>query len=479
MFKDFIEVFQGPTRWANETVRPATIDGFAGFNRTKLFGFDLINASRSDVAQAIVARAESGKRTTIQFLNAHCINIAHADANYREALAKADFLLPDGSGLALAARLAGQPRGENLNGTDLFPELCREASAAGQSIFLLGGKPGIAAGAARTMRETFGRLVIVGTHHGYWNETEEDTIVALVNASGADILFVGMGVPVQEKWIARLRERLSARVVLGVGGLFDYYSGAIPRAPAAMRAMGAEWVWRLMQEPRRLAGRYLLGNARFVGHAARNAWMVRGFGEALSLKLKRAFDLISGLTALLLASPLFLLIALLIKLEDRGPIFFRQTRIGAHGASFKMWKFRSMVVDAEARLAAIQASSEREGACFKMKRDPRVTLVGSWLRRLSLDELPQLINIVEGTMSVVGPRPALPREVLCYDRRSRQRLTGTPGLTCTWQVSGRADIPFDQQVELDVEYLRGRSLIRDLSLIARTIPAVLTARGAY
>lgn len=479
MYKNFQEAFQGPSNWATPTAPRATIDGFAGFHRTKMFGFDMISAPRAEVARAIVARAASGSRATIQFLNAHCINIAHIDAAYRDSLASADYLLPDGSGLAIAAKLAGVPRSENLNGTDLFPELCREASAAGQSIFLLGGKPGIAAGAARAMREAFGQLVIAGTHHGYWSESEEDSIVALVNESGADILFVGMGVPVQEKWIARLRGRLSARVVLGVGGLFDYYSGAIPRAPAAMRKLGTEWLWRLIQEPRRLAGRYLIGNVRFLLRAVHHAWVWRQLGEKLSLKLKRAFDLTSGLAALLLASPLFLLIALFIKLEDGGPIFFRQTRIGAYGASFKMWKFRSMVVDAEARLAAIQARSEREGACFKMKRDPRVTLVGCWLRRLSLDELPQLINIVEGSMSVVGPRPALPREVLCYDRKSRQRLTGTPGLTCTWQVSGRADIPFDRQVELDVEYLRRRSLLQDMLLIIRTIPAVLKARGAY
>ena len=138
-----------------------------------------------------------------------------------------------------------------------------------------------------------------------------------------------------------------------------------------------------------------------------------------------------------------------------------------------------MAVDAEHRLQALQDVSEREGACFKMKRDPRITPVGRWLRRLSLDELPQLINVMKGEMSIVGPRPALPSEVIAYDDRARGRLNGMPGLTCTWQVSGRAELPFENQVELDIAYLKRPSLLTDLKLILRTIPAVVSGRGAY
>jgi lipopolysaccharide/colanic/teichoic acid biosynthesis glycosyltransferase len=265
---------------------------------------------------------------------------------------------------------------------------------------------------------------------------------------------------------------------MGVGGLFDYYSGAIPRAPRLLRATGMEWVWRLLQEPKRLFTRYVLGNPVFLAGALRHALMVRQVVMAVSRRAKLAFDRIVAGVALGALAPLFALIALAIVLEDCGPVFFRQTRIGEKGRPFRMWKFRSMVVDAEARLAQIAAQSEREGN-FKMKRDPRVTRVGALLRRTSLDELPQLINILRGQMSIVGPRPALPREVVGYDATSRQRLDGLPGLTCTWQVSGRADIPFEQQVQLDVDYLQQRTLWGDIKLIARTIPAVLTARGAY
>jgi exopolysaccharide biosynthesis WecB/TagA/CpsF family protein len=446
---------------------------------TRLFGLDLVNARRDDVARAIIDMAVARECATIQFINAHCINMVHSDPAYREALAAADFLLPDGSGIAIAARLAGHESGENLNGTDLFPELCRHAARRGQKIFLLGGRPGIAARAAQEMCDRFPDLQIAGTRQGFWPAASEDALIDSINASGAAILLVGMGVPLQEKWIARMRHRLNVRVVMGVGGLFDYYSGAIPRAPLLFRKLGCEWAWRLLQEPRRLFRRYVLGNPKFLMASARYGWRAREMAGRLSLAGKRGFDLAAASTALFAALPLFALVALAIKLEDGGSIFFRQTRIGDRGQPFGMWKFRSMVMDAEQRLAAIRAQSDRDSTCFKMKRDPRITRVGAVLRRLSLDELPQLINIVSGAMSIVGPRPALPREVLAYDETQRERLNGRPGLTCTWQVSGRAEIPFERQAELDISYLRERNLWRDLVLIARTVPAVLTARGAY
>ncbi|MDZ3830808.1 MAG: WecB/TagA/CpsF family glycosyltransferase [Sphingopyxis sp.] len=454
-------------------------DTLATAPTSRLFGLDLVCATRAHAAEEIVAMAAAGERATIQFVNAHCVNRARRDAAYRRTLARSDLLLPDGSGIAIAARLAGVPLGDNLNGTDLFPDICRNAAQRGQSIFLLGGRPGIAARAAQTMRTRQPGLHIAGTYHGFWRADEEEMLIDEINASGATIVMVGLGVPLQEKWIDRVRPCLAAPIVMGVGGLFDYYSGAIPRAPAALRAIGCEWAWRLLQEPRRMAGRYLLGNPLFLLGAVGEAWKTRAMAQRLSAGGKRLFDAAASIAALLIALPLFLAVAAAIKLEDGGPVFFRQTRIGARGRPFRMWKFRSMVIDAEARLAAIRAQSERDGTCFKMKRDPRITRVGALLRRLSLDELPQLFNIAAGDMSVVGPRPALPGEVLRYAPEQRERLAGLPGLTCTWQVSGRADIPFEQQALLDIAYLRGRSFLQDLALIFRTIPAVLTARGAY
>lgn len=459
--------------------RQVPLRGFGSGQATSLFGLSLVNSTRDDAARVIVAMAEAREYTTIQFVNAHCINVARRDRQYRATLPSASYLLPDGSGIATAARLAGQPMGENLNGTDLFPEICRHAARRRQSIFLLGGKPGIAAAAASAMRTLNPALRIAGTRHGFWTADEEDQLIAEVNASGAAILMVGLGVPLQEKWIERVRHRLTARVVMGVGGLFDYYSGAIPRAPLAFRKAGCEWIWRFMQEPHRLFARYIVGNPAFLFAAAVHAWKARDLASSVSDSLKRGFDFTAAAISVVLLLPLFLLVGLAIKLEDGGPVFFRQTRIGERGLPFRMWKFRSMVVDAEARLAAIAAQSERDGTCFKMRRDPRITRVGAILRRLSLDELPQLLNIVSGAMSIVGPRPALPREVLTYAEVQRERLAGRPGLTCTWQVSGRAEIPFERQVKMDVDYLRSRSFFKDLGLIVKTVPAVLTARGAY
>ncbi|MEO0423773.1 MAG: sugar transferase [Pseudomonadota bacterium] len=195
--------------------------------------------------------------------------------------------------------------------------------------------------------------------------------------------------------------------------------------------------------------------------------------------MKRTIDVVLSAGALLALSPLLAVIACSIRLTSRGPVLFRQTRTGVGGKPFQMLKFRSMYVDAEARRAALLAQNERgDQRSFKMHHDPRVTPIGRLLRRTSLDELPQLVNILVGDMAVVGPRPAIPREVSYYDQRALRRLDGKPGLTCTWQVSGRALIGFEQQVEMDLDYLRQRSLRLDISILLRTVPAVISGRGA-
>ncbi|QLC25201.1 WecB/TagA/CpsF family glycosyltransferase [Parasphingopyxis algicola] len=444
-----------------------------------LFGLPLLNATRAEAVDAIIEAAASGQRRTVNFVNAHCINVAHRDSHYARILKRSDLILPDGSGLALAAKWSGVGLGDNLNGTDVFPELCESAAEHGLPIFLLGGAPGVAAAAAEEMLERYPMLHIAGCKHGYHDESAMPDVIDMINRSRPAIVLVGLGVPRQEKWIAQYREALSAPVVSGVGGLFDYYSGRIPRAPEAMRRGGMEWVWRFIREPRRLAGRYLAGNPVFLWHAARHAIARRGIAAQAGDGAKRAIDVTIGSLALAMLAPIMAAIALLIKAEDGGSAFFSQTRIGKNGKPFKMLKFRSMAVDAEARRAALLDQSERDSVCFKMRNDPRITRVGKWLRRFSLDELPQIYNVVAGDMSLVGPRPALPAEVQSYKNDSWKRLSGRPGITCTWQVSGRANIPFDKQVELDVEYLSSRTLLRDIWLLTKTIPAVVSGRGAY
>jgi lipopolysaccharide/colanic/teichoic acid biosynthesis glycosyltransferase len=194
---------------------------------------------------------------------------------------------------------------------------------------------------------------------------------------------------------------------------------------------------------------------------------------------KRPLDIALVLIGLPAFLPFFFVIALLIKLTSPGPVFFVQTRIGRHGERFGMIKFRSMYRDAEARRAALLADSDRAGLCFKSRNDPRITPVGRILRRLSLDELPQLVNVLKGDMSLVGPRPALPEEVAEYPARAMGRLATLPGITGLWQVSGRADIGFDDMVELDLAYVRDASLATDLAILRRTVGAVVSGRGAY
>ncbi|MEQ9449817.1 MAG: sugar transferase, partial [Rhodospirillaceae bacterium] len=192
-------------------------------------------------------------------------------------------------------------------------------------------------------------------------------------------------------------------------------------------------------EPRRMARRYLLGNPAFLLRAARQA-----VGEARQPRNeepggKRLLDLVGALTILTVLAPLLLSLAVAIKATSRGPVLFRQERVGKGGSRFSIFKFRSMYCDAEERRAALLAKSDRKGVCFKVKKDPRVTPVGRFLRRFSLDELPQLLNVVNGEMSLVGPRPALPQEVAAYPSNALERLNAKPGLTGVWQVSGRAE----------------------------------------
>lgn len=194
----------------------------------------------------------------------------------------------------------------------------------------------------------------------------------------------------------------------------------------------------------------------------------------------RTIDLLASCTGLVLLFPLFAIVALLIRLDSPGPVLFSQVRIGRRGRPFKCWKFRSMYLDAEARKNALLKDNEMQGGTtFKMRRDPRITRIGRFIRKASIDELPQLWNVFTGDMALVGPRPPVPAEVAVYGAVQRKRLSVKPGITCIWQVSGRSDIPFEQQVELDLEYISKRSLSLDILILIKTIPAVLFARGAY
>jgi lipopolysaccharide/colanic/teichoic acid biosynthesis glycosyltransferase len=204
------------------------------------------------------------------------------------------------------------------------------------------------------------------------------------------------------------------------------------------------------------------------------------FGDPWTYRFgKRCFDLLAAALGLTLLVPLFPFIVLMIKLETPGPVFFRQRRVGLRGRIFRCFKFRSMTVDAEIRKSELQHLNEATGAAFKIKDDPRITGVGRFLRQSSLDEFPQLFNVLRGEMSIVGPRPQIPDEVAEYDREQALRLLVNPGLTCLWQIAGRSHLDFDEWMALDREYVRRRGFLYDLGILARTLPAVIQRKGAY
>ncbi len=222
-----------------------------------------------------------------------------------------------------------------------------------------------------------------------------------------------------------------------------------------------------------------------AGHGAmlvssRSKILLWKFTIKFSYFLKRLLDILVSGTALLVALPFFIMLGIAIRIESRGPVIFTQKRVGKDGRHFKFYKFRSMVSDAEKlKDKLVQENESKDGVIFKMKKDPRITKIGAFIRKFSIDELPQLLNVLIGDMSLVGPRPPVPREVAEYTLEDRKRLHAKPGITCTWQISGRSDIPFKIQAELDKEYIRSKSFWKDIRILLLTIPAVITGKGAY
>lgn len=230
----------------------------------RFFEVNIVNTTMDEAIAWIVCRAKSGTNSQLCFVNSDCLNTAYLDSEYRRVLRQADRVLPDGIGIHLACRISGTSLIANVNGTDLFPRMCERAATEELSIFLLGSAPGCAEAAARNMQSRFECLKIAGTHPGYFEASEESALIDAINRSRADILLVGLGAPRQDVWIAHNLSRLRPAVKIGVGGLFDFYSQKISRAPQWMREIGMEWAWRLIMEPRRMWRRYIIGNPLFL-----------------------------------------------------------------------------------------------------------------------------------------------------------------------------------------------------------------------
>lgn len=501
-----------------------------------ILGVQVVNITLASAVAAITTHAKDKQRLShFAFVNADCINLSVTDSDYKAVLDSTEQVFGDGSGIRYASKISHQPIVDNVNGTDLYPLLCEQALAEGLSIFYLGGRPGIAREASLRSSNRYPGLKIAGYRDGYFTASEQDNVIEQINDSNADILLVAMGAPQQEMWIAENATKLRTGAAIGVGGLFDFLARSVSRAPQLVRSLGLEWVARWINEPGRLLKRYFIGNPLFIFRVLRWAdklqisefareqarqnsvdqkpsskfdyWQdfqilddvqkkyrnIKTTPKRKSLRqfsywrhthayqvAKRAVDIAAASVALLLLSPLMSLTALLVYLGDPGPIFFSQKRVGYRGRIFSIYKFRSMYMNAEERKAEIMSQNESSaGVLFKMKQDPRITKVGRVLRKFSIDELPQLVNVLKGDMTLVGPRPPLPLEVDQYSLAERRRLDVVPGITCIWQVSGRSDINFEGQVKMDIEYIQTRSFWRDLQLLLKTIPAVITARGSY
>jgi len=256
-----VTAFQGDRQRA----LPASAVGPAELR--EMMGFRCWDVALPRAAGFIVDCALRGEPLDVYFVNAHCVNVAARSPAYARLLAQAPFVFADGVGMALAARLLGERLEYNVNGTDLFPELCTAASAARVPIAFLGARPGVAQTCKAQVQRHWPGLDVAWVEHGFLTAEQEGRSLEALNASGARILFVAKGVPAQEEWIAAHRPQLRVPVVLGVGALLDFYSGAVRRAPPIVRQLRSEWVWRLLREPRRMARRYLFGNPEFMARA--------------------------------------------------------------------------------------------------------------------------------------------------------------------------------------------------------------------
>jgi N-acetylglucosaminyldiphosphoundecaprenol N-acetyl-beta-D-mannosaminyltransferase len=248
------------------------LPGRAESKTVRICGLRIDNLTMREALDWIAQRLDGRGFHQVSFLNAACVNMALRDRDYRRVLAHSSLVLADGIGLRLAGRVLGRRIVENVNGTDLFPLLCERLRGSGKRIFLLGAGPGIAETMRRRIEDNPGGVIVCGATDGYFHPETERELVSRIARSGADLLLVALGAPHQEKWIARAASQTGVKVAIGVGGLFDFYSGRIPRAPQWLREHGLEWAYRLYHEPRRLWRRYLIGNPVFLWHILRRWW---------------------------------------------------------------------------------------------------------------------------------------------------------------------------------------------------------------
>ena len=444
---------------------------------------------------------------TLSFVDATILNQCRDDKQAYEMLKRAELLVPRGQALQLQLSTYNVDPQPSAPTQRLYDELLLELESRQlKTVFLISDKRLVASLVPLLLqRYPSLRYSIETLNDQYHFSTSE--LAGRLQQSESRVVISLLQSPQQERMLSRLNRLMKDQLFIGIGT-------GLPESIMKLKANESTLGRRMALALRNKRHSILLNPTQWIGYAARwfeaklhpqgdtaklnlailgSSWRSRllralialkassfRMRRALSALVKRTLDLIGVGTGLLLLSPMLIIVALLIKISSPGPIFYSQTRVGLRGKLFRMWKFRSMYTDADKRKAELEAQNEMAGGVlFKMKRDPRITPIGRVIRRLSIDELPQLLNVLTGEMSLVGPRPALPQEVKAYPVLARARLEVKPGLTGLWQISGRSDLPFDKQVLLDTAYVHTQSTTNDIKLIAKTIPAVVSGKGAY
>jgi exopolysaccharide biosynthesis WecB/TagA/CpsF family protein len=410
--------------------------------------------------------------------------------------------------------LRGQPR---VYGPALTLHLCEAAARLGLPVGFYGGTKTALALLVKRLQERYPGLKVTYAYSPPFRALtpdEESGTITAIRQSECRILFVGLGCPKQERWMAEHREVLPV-VMVGVGAAFDFISGTKPQAPHWMQRLGLEWLFRLSTEPGRLWFRYAWHNPRFIGlvgwQLIRTRWRsrsrkpraeqttpeagaqsdkvwegidIQGLERSLRQKpiqliVKRIFDWATAALMLLALAPTLLLIALLVRFSSRGPVTFSQRRVGYREAAFVMHKFRTMRIEQDLATTSAQQAAAAHGVLVKQENDPRVTRIGKFLRSTSLDELPQLFNVLKGDMSLVGPRPLVPFMLEPYPDFRKARALVRPGITGLWQVRDRGrNTSAVPMMSHDLEYIRRFSLGLDLGILLRTLFVVGSRKGA-
>ncbi len=433
------------------------------------------------------------------FADALTVTYSVSDERVRTSMLNADVLIPRGNGVNTRLNMRTRGPAGIANTSLLYRELLYNLESKESRVILFSDNKRDLRRFELQVAKYFPSLNIQFQLLDVNYDLSTASIKSMIATNKADVALFAAASPIQEQLVSKLQGLNNLRLVAALGHPFF----------EAVSEMEGQSLWHKIRHSIVLNPLKLIhfvqtgfvstpaptrrGTSRFNRTLQGSGWITRFSRVLIRLKawwwstrykmqriLKRTIDITGAFFGLLALSPLLIPVMIIIKATSPGPLFYSQIRVGHKGKLFRMWKFRSMYIDADERKAALLEQNESSaGVIFKMKKDPRITPIGRIIRRLSIDELPQLYNVLTGDMSLVGPRPALEAEVEQYPVLARARLEAIPGLTGLWQISGRSDLPFDKQVLLDTAYVNQQSAINDIKLIAKTIPAVISGKGAY